>query len=146
MTNTITVPMRTTTWDPVTDKRISELDSRVQQPATNFINNTWMGVKLRVNEAYRSVEDQDKLYAQGRSAPGNIITNAKGGQSYHNYGKAIDVVIMTNGQPDWSKPITPDIAAYGKQQGFEWGGDWNTLKDYPHFQMPLGQAVPELQQ
>jgi peptidoglycan LD-endopeptidase CwlK len=145
MTNNINIPVRTKTWDPVTDKRISELDPRVQQPATNFVNDTqdWLGVKLRVNEGYRSVEEQDKLYAQGRTAPGNTVTNAKGGQSYHNYGKAVDVVIMTNGQPDWSRPITPDIAAYAKQQGFQWGGDWNTsFKDYPHFQMPLGQTIP----
>jgi LAS superfamily LD-carboxypeptidase LdcB len=145
MTNNITVPMRTTTWDPVTDQRISQLDSRVQKPATNFINDTqdWMGVKLRVNEGFRSIEDQDKLYAQGRSTPGNVVTNAKGGQSYHNYGKAIDVVIMSNDQPDWSQPITPEIAQYAKEQGFQWGGDWNTsFKDYPHFQMPLGQSIP----
>jgi RHS repeat-associated protein len=144
MTNNITMPMRPTTWDAVTDKRINQLDPRVQQPATNFVNDTqdWMGVKLRVNEGYRSIEDQDKLYAQGRSAPGNVVTNAKGGQSYHNYGKAIDVVIVNNGQPDWSQPITPEIAQYAKQQGFQWGGDWNTsFKDYPHFQMPLGQSI-----
>jgi peptidoglycan LD-endopeptidase CwlK len=143
MTSNVTMPMRATTWDPVTDKRIKQLDPRVQQPATNFVNDTqdWTGTRLRVNEGYRSPQDQDKLYAQGRTAPGNIVTNARGGQSYHNYGKAIDVVIMNNSQPDWSKPITPDIASYGKQQGFDWGGDWNGFKDNPHFEMPLGQTL-----
>jgi RHS repeat-associated protein len=144
MTGNVAMPMRSKTWDPVTDRRISELDPRVQEPAREFVNDTqdWTGVKLRINEGYRSVAEQDKYYAQGRTAPGNIITNAQGGQSYHNYGKAVDVVIMTNGQPDWSKQITPDVAAYGKQQGFEWGGDWRGFKDYPHFQMPLGQSIP----
>ena len=145
MGSQIPKPTRATTWDATTDKRIAELDPRVRQPATNFINDTqdWTGVKLRANEGYRSVSDQDKYYAQGRTAPGNIVTNAKGGESYHNYGKAMDVVIMTNGQPDWSKQITPAIAAYGKQQGFEWGGDWKgQLRDYPHFQMSLGQSIP----
>jgi RHS repeat-associated protein len=145
MTGNVPMPTRPKTWDPVTDRRISELDPRVQQPAREFINDTqdWTGVKLRVNEGYRSAAEQDKYYAQGRTTPGSVITNAKGGQSYHNYGKAIDVVIMTNGQPDWSKPITRDIAAQGKQQGFEWGGDWKGFKDYPHFQMPLGQSLPQ---
>jgi hypothetical protein len=108
-----------------------------------------MGVKLRVNEGYRSIEDQDKLYAQGRTTPGPVVTWAKGGQSYHNYGLALDVVIMTNGQPDWSKPITPAIAAYGKQQGFQWGGDFPTQpvnkQDLPHFEMTFGQSWQSLQ-
>lgn len=146
----VTEPMRHETWDPVTDKRIAQLDSRVQQPATNFINDTqdWTGTTLRVNEGYRSIADQNATYAKGRDAHGNIVdlskvvSYAKGGQSYHNYGKAIDVVMITNGQPDWGQPITPEIASYGTAQGFEWGGSWSgTFQDYPHFEMPLGQVI-----
>jgi RHS repeat-associated protein len=137
---------KTTTWDPVTDQRISQLDPRVQQPATNFINNTEseLNVQLRVVQGYRSIDEQNKLYAQGRTAPGNKVTNAKGGESYHNYGLAVDVVRMENGQPNWKQPITEDIANIGIQQGFSWGGSWNSFKDYPHFEMPFGQSIKNL--
>ncbi len=141
----ITMPMRTQTWSPTNDQKISQLDPRVRKPATNFINETkdWLGVKLLVSETYRTNERQDELYAQGRTTPGNIITNAVGGASPHNYGLALDVVQMTNGQADWSDSaqITPQIAAVGKAQGFEWGGEWKgSFQDYPHFQMTFGQS------
>jgi peptidoglycan LD-endopeptidase CwlK len=101
----------------------------------------WQGVKLMVVEGYRSTERQDELYKQGRSTPGPIVTRAKGGESPHNYGKAIDVAPTKNGQPDWNTPITPQIAAIGKSQGFEWGGDWKGgFVDTPHFEMTFGQS------
>jgi LAS superfamily LD-carboxypeptidase LdcB len=138
---------RTTTWDPVTDQRIKQLDPRVQQPATNFVNNTesQAGVQLRVTTGYRSVEEQNRLYNQGRTTPGNVVTNARGGQSYHNYGRAIDVVIMEDGQPNWQKRIDDNVANIGIQQGFNWGGNWSGgFQDYPHFEMPLGQTIRDL--
>jgi len=138
---------RTTTWDPVTDQRIKRLDSRVQQPATNFVNNTesQAGVQLRVTTGYRSIEEQNRLYNQGRTTPGNVVTNARGGQSYHNYGRAIDVVIMEDGQPNWQKRIDDNVANIGAQQGFSWGGNWSGgFQDYPHFEMPLGQKIRDL--
>ena len=67
----------------------------------------------------------------------NSSAIAQGGQSPYNTGRAIDVAPVTGGtnEVDWSEPITPEIAEYGKRQGFQWGGDWNTFKDYPHFEM-----------
>ena len=137
---------KTTTWDPITDKRILQLDPKVQQPATNFINDTEseLNVQLRVVQGYRSIEEQNKLYAQGRTEPGNKVTNARGGESYHNYGLAIDVVRTEDGKPDWNKPITQDIADIGIQQGFSWGGSWSSFKDYPHFEMSFGQSIKTL--
>jgi hypothetical protein len=157
MVPSVPVPMRDTTWDPVSNQRIQTLDPRVRKPATDFINDVddWTNVKLRINEAYRSSAQQNAYYAKGRDSQGNIVdkskvvTYAQGGESYHNYGRAVDVVTMTNGQPDWSKPITPDIASYGIKQGFEWGGNFPSTpidkRDYPHFQMTFGQSVQELQ-
>jgi len=100
-------------------------------------------VSLMVSETYRTNERQDEYYAQGRTAPGDIITYKVGGESAHNYGLALDVVQTKNGQPDWSDSarITPEIAAIGKNQGFEWGGEWKgDFQDYPHFQMTFGRA------
>lgn len=103
------------------------------------------GISIVITEGFRSKEEQDKLYAKGRTEEGNIVTYSKGGQSYHNYGLAIDFAIQlkdgrviwdmkydgnNNNQSDWMEVV--DIA---KNLGFEWGGDWQGFKDYPHFQM-----------
>lgn len=149
---------KTTTWDSLTDKRIKQLDPRVQQSATNFINNTesTLGIQLRITESYRTGAQQNLYYARGRTQEKlNLVglnnvkarpdlphnTDAIAGKSYHNYGRALDAVIMENGNPNWSKPITPEIANVGSQQGFVWGG---SFKDYPHFEMSLGQSVGQL--
>jgi RHS repeat-associated protein len=132
--------------DPINTKMIAGLDSRLQQPATDFLN--WAhyayGVDLRITQGYRSIADQNAKYAQGRTTPGSIITNAKGGQSYHQYGLAFDVVIMNNGVPNWSKIVSPDIVNLAKSFGFEWGGSWQSFKDNPHFQMTFGQTWQQL--
>lgn len=99
------------------------------------------GLDPRVTEGFRSPERQNELYAQGRTAPGPIVTNAKAGQSRHNSGTAIDVVpgalIDT---PNWSpdSPLWSQLAEIGKEAGLEWGGDWKSITDRPHFQMPKG--------
>ncbi len=133
------------TWDPVTNQRISQLDPRLQRPATDFINAAQaQGVNLRITQGFRSIAEQDALYNQGRTTPGSIVTNARGGQSYHNYGLAFDVVMMQNGQPVWDR-IPANIGALGATYGFEWGGGWRTFPDYPHFQMTFGQSILDLQ-
>lgn len=137
--------LREMTWDPVTNIRIGTLDSRLIIPVTDFINSAQsQGVNLRITQGFRSIAQQDALYNQGRTTPGKIVTNAKGGQSYHNYGLAFDVVIMQNGRAVWDR-IPNDIGALGVSYGFEWGGNWRTFKDYPHFQMTFGQSVLDLQ-
>jgi len=104
------------------------------------------GITIRVTSSYRTFAEQDALYAQGRTKPGNIVTNAKGGQSLHNYGLAVDVVPIVNGQPKWDVPESTwqKIGAAGKKQGLEWGGDWTSFKDRPHFQMTGGKSVSTL--
>ena len=101
------------------------------------------GMNLRITSGYRSVDEQNALYAQGRTKPGNIVTKAKGGQSNHNFGLAFDVVEIKNGvalwDNDWNK-----IEKLGKKFGFEWGGDWTSFVDLPHFQMTFGYETSEL--
>jgi RHS repeat-associated protein len=124
----------TATWDPVTDQRIQQLDPRIQQPATNFINNTEseLAIQLRVTDGYRTYEEQDILYAKGRTTEGPSVTGVRGGYSYHNYGLAVDVGIIENGIYRGDMRITPEIAKIGQEQGFDWGASFS---DYPHFQM-----------
>jgi len=65
------------------------------------------GLKVIITQALRTNEEQNELYAQGRTKPGNIVTNAKGGQSMHNYGLAIDFAPVVNGNIPWN-----DIALF----------------------------------
>ena len=101
------------------------------------------GIAVLVTQAVRTWEEQDKLYAKGRTEPpiGKIITNAKGGYSYHNFGLAFDIVILDSiGKADWdtAHPGWARAAEIGKSVGLEWGGDWKSFKDLPHFQYTAG--------
>lgn len=93
------------------------------------------GVRLRFTHTYRSIEDQNKLYNQKPK-----VTNAKGGQSIHNYGLAFDIVILKEINGKWFADWKVDkywlqVADFFKSKGFVWGGDWKTFKDYPHFEV-----------
>jgi len=99
------------------------------------------GTYLLVVSGLRTAAEQNALYAQGRTAPGHIVTNARAGFSMHNYGLAVDVVPYLSGQTgalNWnvSTPQYQAMVAALKAQGLVWGGDWKSLADYDHFQMP----------
>ena len=102
-----------------------------------------VGVNLKVTSGFRSSAEQDALYAQGRTRPGNIVTNAKAGQSFHNYGAAFDVSIVKGGSLDFN--ITPFIGWIGKFCSLEWGGDWVDFKDVCHFQYTAGYSLSDFQ-
>ncbi len=97
---------------------------------------------IRVTSEYRSIADQDKLYAHGRTTSGNVVTNAKGGESFHNYGVAFDVCFdsATPYEGNWQF-----IGALGEKIGLEWGGRWADFKDEPHFQLRLGHTLQDFQ-
>lgn len=107
------------------------------------------GIYVGVAQAFRSKAEQDGLYAQGRTRPGKIVTYAKGGQSNHNYGVAVDLFQYSrNGEEAIWKTDSNflKITAAMKEKGFKWGGDWTGgFKDYPHFELydkVNGQAKP----
>jgi peptidoglycan L-alanyl-D-glutamate endopeptidase CwlK len=104
------------------------------------------GIELLVTSTYRDNESQNALYAQGRTEPGKIVTNAKGGQSFHNYRCAVDVVPLVNGKPDWdgTHPIWAKIGNYGKLAGLEWAGEWTRFKELAHFQYTGGLTLADL--
>ncbi|HBU83599.1 MAG TPA: peptidase M15 [Paenibacillus sp.] len=112
------------------------------------------GIEIVITHGFRSNEEQDALFNQGRSIAGNIVTNAQGGESYHNYGLAIDFALRTpegdvvwdmerddngNGQADWL-----EVVELAKELGFTWGGDWANFPDYPHLQMDFGLSINDL--
>lgn len=105
------------------------------------------GIDIILTSTYRDFESQDALYAQGRTAPGRIVTNAKGGQSYHNYKVAYDVVPLRNGKPVWDSedPVWKQVGELGKQAGLDWAGDWKRFKEFPHFQFTGGLTIADFQ-
>jgi hypothetical protein len=141
VTRTITWNLKKTCspWkDSYSEKRINSLDTRVKDPVSKFIKraNDELCIQLRVAQGLRTKAEQDDLYAQGRTKPGKIVTNARGGQSNHNSGVAIDVyIVKCDGTIDLNKRIPQEVVDIAKQEGFEWGGDWKKFKDYPHFEM-----------
>jgi peptidoglycan L-alanyl-D-glutamate endopeptidase CwlK len=99
-----------------------------------------------LTEGVRTVARQNKLYAQGRTAPGNIVTNAKGGQSLHNYGVAFDVAFLVDGSASWDERLPWKLLGkVGKALGLEWGGDWTQINDRPHFQYLAGYTLADFQ-
>lgn len=130
------------TWDSRTDAKIKTLHPKLRGIASKFINEVEkkLGIKLRITDGYRTFAEQNKLYNQGRTTAGKIVTNAKGGQSYHNYGLAFDCYLTENGSVTFKKAVNSEIAKIGKDLGLEWGGDWKSLKDMPHFQLTKGSV------
>nr|WP_274521058.1 M15 family metallopeptidase [Neobacillus niacini] len=134
----------------------TELHPIVKERSTQLIQQSAAkGIVIVITDDFRSVEDQDRLFEKGRTVAGNIVTNAKGGESYHNFGLAIDFAIKTpsenviwdmqydgnlNGKADWN-----EVVELAKALGFEWGGDWTQFKDYPHLQMSFGLTLADLQ-
>ncbi|USK67496.1 peptidoglycan-binding protein [Peribacillus frigoritolerans] len=131
----------------------------VKESALEMVKRAYQeGIFVQISAGYRSMEEQAKLYGQGRlgyiydgknysdlSKP--RVTNAMPGQSYHNYGLAIDYFIVSD---DGKNAIwTVDakwrrVAAIGKSLGFAWGGDWSSFKDYPHLDMTGGLTYSQL--
>lgn len=112
---------------------------------------TAKGVELLITCTYRDAEAQNTLFAQGRTAPGRVVTNARGGQSLHNFRLAYDLVPLRGGKPVWSTDNGPDmdlwqlVGALGKAQGLEWAGDWPHFTEFPHFQFTGGFTLAQIQ-
>jgi peptidoglycan LD-endopeptidase CwlK len=111
------------------------------------------GTLIRVTQALRTIEEQDALYAQGRTAPGKIVTNCKGGHSWHQFGCAVDCVPSVPGNsyiPDWNAehPTWIRMEELGAGLGLTVGAQWRSFPDAPHFQLtgtfPVGQPNDEL--
>ena len=103
------------------------------------------GLIVKLGECFRSVAEQDALYAQGRTTKGSIVTNARGTSysSMHQWGVAFDVIRNDgkgayNDSDNWFSKV----AKIGKSLGLEWGGDWTSLVDKPHFQLPQWGSTP----
>ena len=106
------------------------------------------GMDLRVVEGHRSCERQNKLFAQGRTTPGKVVTNARCGQSPHNFKLpgigAADVYEFKNGKILFENPNWDRIGELAVAAGLEWGGNWKSFKDRPHVQDLGGRSISSL--
>lgn len=107
------------------------------------------GFDVIITQALRTWEEQDALYAKGRTVPPigkkYIVTQAQGGQSWHNFGRAIDFCPLKDGKPWWNAPqeVWAKLGAIGKSLGLAWGGDWPKFKDLPHLELTEGKTLAQ---
>lgn len=122
--------------DQRSEKTIATLHPSIQDKARKFVQEAALqGITIKIISGLRSYEEQDALYAKGRTVSGNIVTKARAGYSNHNFGLAFDIGIFENGKYVPESPKYAKAAHVGKWLGFEWGGDWKTIKDEPHYQL-----------
>lgn len=93
------------------------------------------GIQIKVVSGFRTYEEQDALYAKGRTASGDKVTNARGGYSNHNFGIAFDVGVFAGSKYLPESPKYKAIGVLGMELGLEWGGTWTSIVDEPHFQL-----------
>jgi peptidoglycan LD-endopeptidase CwlK len=127
--------------DKISEARLQEVHprlARIVRQMADILELDKPPVTLRVTQGLRSWSEQAQLYAQGRSAPGKVVTNAEPGHSWHNFGLAVDVVPFDlEGQPDWntSHPIWQRLVRLGTSLGLVAGAQFRTFPDQPHFQL-----------
>jgi peptidoglycan LD-endopeptidase CwlK len=124
--------------DEISEKRLSEvypgLADKVRQMAAQLEAE---GIDIRVTQSLRPWKEQEALYEQGRSQPGEIVTNARPGYSWHQFGLAVDVAPLTPQGVDWntSHPVWVRIVAVGESLGLFPGAEFRSFPDWPHFQL-----------
>ncbi|WP_374605993.1 M15 family metallopeptidase [Thermomonas sp.] len=93
------------------------------------------GIAINIISGTRTHAEQDALYAQGRTTGGEIVTNARGGYSNHNFGIAFDIGVFSGNRYLPESPLYKAVGALGMELGLEWGGNWTSIVDQPHFQL-----------
>lgn len=141
---------------------INKLHPKLRQRAFlaygDAVASTPVGIHPVINQTYRSFAESDYDYQLGRTVAnpdgqskskplGDIISYAKGGTSWHNYGLALDFYLLKNGKATW---VVDDnwmiVVDCFKAYGFNWGGEFPDLKDYPHLEHKMGQTLTTLLQ
>lgn len=128
---------------------LEKLHPAIRQSAIDAYNEavqaTPEGVHPVIDQTNRSFAESDILYQKGRTTPGPKVSNAKAGESLHNYDLALDFHLVVNGVDKWEVDHNWMIVVnVFKKHGFEWGGDWHSFQDYPHLQKTLGHTWQQL--
>lgn len=103
------------------------------------------GIDVLITSTYRDLDSQADIYAQGRTKPGNIVTNAKAGDSFHNYRLAFDFCPLVNGKPAWKETkMFQRCGVIAESVGLEWAGNWKSFKELAHCQATGGLSLAQL--
>ncbi len=129
------------TADPRSEGNIATLHARGRPFARALIEKAaGVGITIKVISGMRTFAEQDAIFAQGRTKPERIVSGARGGFSNHNFGIAFDIGIFEGSRYIPESPKYKAIGALGSDLGLEWGGNWISIKDEPHFQLRPGWA------
>ena len=119
--------------DTRSEKVIATLLPPVQKLARALIQKSAdNGIRIKIISGMRTFEEQEELYAKGRTVPGNIVTKARGGYSNHNFGIAFDVGVFEGSSYLADSPKYKAVGVLGMELGLDWGGNWKTITDQPH--------------
>lgn len=131
----------------VNSRDLKDLHPKVKDLCEKFISKCKeQGINILITSTYRDKESQDALYAQGRTSPGNKVTNAKGGQSFHNWRVAFDFVPLVNNKPDWNnQALFKQCGKIAVDVGLEWAGNWKKSFEMAHCQYTGGLSLEDLQ-
>ena len=122
--------------DARSEKVIATLLPEVRPMARALVQKAALGgIRIKIISGFRSYAEQDALYAQGRTAAGAIVTHARAGYSNHNFGIAFDVAVFEGNAYLGESPKYQAVGVIGMDLGLEWGGNWKTIVDQPHFQL-----------
>jgi peptidoglycan LD-endopeptidase CwlK len=142
--------------DKASEEKIAKLHPHIKDEIHNLVSKINEEVltgqaKVRIAQGLRTFAEQDKLFAQRPK-----VTNARGGDSIHNYGLAIDIVLIIDGKvaswdtkKDFDKDLQSDwmeVVSVLKKAGYSWGGDWRTFKDMPHFEKTGGHSLQQIKE
>lgn len=136
------------TFDERTERNIATLHPVAQKKAREFMQAAvpimkQRGVDIRIISGTRTYAEQDALYAKGRTAPGPKVTNARAGFSNHNFGCAWDVGLFSGKKYLEDSPLYIECGKIGESLGLDWGGSWQSMKDYPHFEVKTGLTMAQ---
>jgi len=140
-------------FDLRSEKNIITLELKAQVLARQFLADVIgipslkaNGVTVKIISGTRTYAEQSDLYAQGRTRPGRIVTKASAGHSNHNFGIAWDIGLFKGSEYLDESPLYDDVGKVGKKLGLEWGGDWSSIIDKPHYQLAIGLTIAELRE
>lgn len=131
----------------INSRKLEDLHPKVKTLCEQFIASCAKhNIDVLITSTYRDAESQNALYAQGRTTAGKIVTNAKGGQSFHNWKVAFDFVPIVNGKAQWmDADLFNKCGEIGESVGLEWAGRWKKFKEMAHFQYTYGLTLADFQ-
>ena len=131
------------TFDTRSERCIRTLQPKAQREARAFLRRVRdAGIEARVISGTRTYAEQDALYRKGRYGDTSpIVTKARGGRSNHNFGIAWDIGVFLGGAYLGNSPLYARAAQVGKVQGIDWGGDWTSFVDQPHYELSTGMTL-----